>query len=78
MRAMQRAHRANNVRYIDSLRQSINTLQLRIRELEAQIVQLERVAAELRDENKTAQLLVAHHKASEEEAVELDRQGSSQ
>ena len=77
MRAMQRTHRANSVRHIDSLRQSINTLQLRIRELEAQIVQLDRVTGELRDENKTAQLIVAHHKASAEEAVELERQGSS-
>ena len=77
MRDMQRTHRANSVRHIANLRQNINTLQLRIRELEAQIVRLEHVAAGLRDDNKTAQLLIAHHKASVEEAAELDRQGSS-
>ena len=33
--------------------------------------------AGLRDDNKTAQLLIAHYKAAKDEAAELDRRGSS-
>ena len=77
MRDKQKTHRANSVRHFASLRQNINTLQLRIREVEAQIDRFEHVTAGLCDENKTAQLLIAHHKASVEEAAELDRQGSN-
>ena len=77
MRDKQNTHRANSVRHFASLRQNINTLQLRIKELEAQIDRLEHVTANLRDDNKTTQLLIGHHKAPVEEAAELDRQGSS-
>ena len=77
VRDMQKRARANSVQHIANLRQSLNTLQLRIGELEAQIVRLEQAAAALREENQTAQHLIAHHKASAEEAAELDRQGMS-
>ena len=77
MRDMQRTHRANSIQHIVNLRQNINTCQQRVRDLEAQIVRVEQVVAGLRDDNKTAQLLISHDKASEDEAAELDRRGSS-
>ena len=77
MRGMQKTHRANNVQYIANLRQSINQLQQRIRDLEAQVNRLEHAEEGLRDDNKTAQLLIAQYKATEDEAAELDRRRSS-
>ena len=75
MRDMQKTRRANTVQHIANLRQNINTCQQRVRDLEAQIVRLEHVAAGLRDDNKTAQLLIAHYKASEDEAAEIKQNG---
>ena len=74
---MQKTHRANSVQHIANLRQNINTFQKRIGELDVQIVRLEHVVAGLRDDNKTAQLLIAHYKAAKDVAAELDRRGSS-
>ena len=77
MRDMQKTHRAHNVQYIANLRQNINQLQQRISDLEAQVNRLEHAGEGLRDDNKTAQLLIAQYKATEDEAAELDRRRSS-
>jgi len=77
MHNMQNAHRVNRVQHIANLRQSINALQQRIRELEAQVDRQEHAMNGLRDDNQTAQLLIAHYKADEDEAAELERRGKN-
>ena len=62
---------------IANLRQSINTLQQRIKELEAQSDRQEHAIKGLRDDNQTTQLLIAHYKAEEDEAAELERRGTN-
>ena len=77
MHRMQNVHRVNRVQYIANLKQSINSLQQRIRELEAQVYRQEHAMNGLRDDNKTAQFLIAHYKADEEEAAEMERRGTN-
>ena len=74
---MQNAHRVSRVQHIANLQQSINTLQQRIRDLEAQFDRQEHAIKGLRDDNHTAQLLIAHYKAEEDEAAELERRGTN-
>jgi len=73
MHRMQNVHRVDRVQYIANLKQSINSLQQRIRELEAQVDRQEHAMNGLRDDNQTAQLLIAHYKADEDEVAELER-----
>ena len=73
MHSMQNAHRVNRVEHIANLRQSINGLQQRIRELEARVDRQEHAMNGFRDDNQTVQLLIAHYKADEDEAAELER-----
>ena len=77
MHRMQNVHRVNRVQHIANLRQNINTLQQRIRELEARADRQEHALQGLRDNNQTAQLLIAHYKADEDEAAELERRGTN-
>ena len=77
MHNMQNAHRVNRVQHIANLRQGINTLQQRIRDREAHSDRQGHAMKGLRDDNQTAQLLIAHYKAEEDEAAELERRGTS-
>ena len=54
---MQNAHRVNRVKYIANLQKSLETLQMRIRELEAQVDEQEHAMNGLRNNNLTAQRL---------------------
>ena len=77
MHRMQNVHRVNRVQYIANLKQSISSMQQRIRELEAQLERQELALNGLRDDYQTAQLLIAHYKADEEEAAEMERRGTN-
>ena len=77
MHRMQNVHVVNRVQYIANLKQSINSLQQRVRELEAQVDRQEHAMNGLRVDNQTAQLLIAHYKADEDEAAEMERRGTN-
>ena len=77
MHNMQNAHRVNRVKHIANLRQSITALQQRIRELGALTDRQEQTMQGMREDNQTAQLLIAHYKAEEDEAAEMERRGTS-
>ena len=67
---MQQAHRAKRVQHIANLQQ-------RMRDLEFHLVRQEQEVKVLHDKNKTAQLLIAHYTAEEDEEAELERRGTS-
>ena len=70
MHNMQKALRAKRVKHIANLQQ-------RIIQLESHLVRQEQKVRVLHDKNETAQLLIAHYKAEEDEEAELERRGTS-